>query len=30
VHNLPDVLNGNLDEMIEALRMTSRQELIDA
>ena len=30
VHNLPDVLNGNLDEMIDALRMTSRQELIDA
>jgi peptide chain release factor 1 len=30
VHNLSDVLNGNLDEMINALRMTSRQELIDA
>jgi peptide chain release factor 1 len=30
VHNLSDVLNGNLDEMIDALRMTSRQELIDA
>jgi peptide chain release factor 1 len=30
VHNLADVLNGNLDEMIDALRMTSRQELIDA
>jgi peptide chain release factor 1 len=30
VHNLPDVLNGNLDQMINALRMTSRQELIDA
>jgi peptide chain release factor 1 len=30
VHNLPDVLNGNLDQMIDALRMTSRQELIDA
>ena len=30
VHNLTDVLNGNLDEMVDALRMTSRQELIDA
>jgi peptide chain release factor 1 len=30
VHNLSDVLNGNLDELIDALRMTSRQELIDA
>jgi peptide chain release factor 1 len=30
VHNLSDVLNGNLDEVIDALRMTSRQELIDA
>ena len=30
VHNLADVLNGNLDQMIDALRMTSRQELIDA
>jgi peptide chain release factor 1 len=30
VHNLSDVLNGNLDEMIDALRMASRQELIDA
>src|SRR3954452_18806579 len=30
VHNLSDVLNGNLDDMIDALRMASRQELIDA
>jgi peptide chain release factor 1 len=30
LHNLPDVLNGNLDEMIDALRMAGRQELIDA
>ena len=30
VHNLADVLNGDLDEMVDALRMASRQELIDA
>ncbi|MFL5403751.1 MAG: peptide chain release factor 1 [Gemmatimonadales bacterium] len=30
VHNLADVLNGNLDDMIDALRMAGRQELIDA
>jgi peptide chain release factor 1 len=30
VHNLADVLNGSLDEMVDALRMASRQELIDA
>jgi peptide chain release factor 1 len=30
VHNLADVLNGNLDEVVDALRMASRQELIDA
>jgi peptide chain release factor 1 len=30
VHNLTEVLNGNLDELIDALRMASRQELIDA
>jgi peptide chain release factor 1 len=30
VHNLTDVLNGNLDELVDALRMASRQELIDA
>jgi peptide chain release factor 1 len=30
LHNLSDVLNGNLDEMIDALRMAGRQELIDA
>src|SRR5204863_6571078 len=30
VHNLSDVLNGNLDEVIDAMRMTSRQVLIDA
>jgi peptide chain release factor 1 len=30
VHNLTDVLNGYLDEMVDALRMASRQELIDA
>ncbi len=27
VHNLADVLNGDLDEMVDALRMASRQEL---
>jgi len=30
VHNLTDVLNGNLDELVNALRMASRQELMDA
>jgi peptide chain release factor 1 len=30
VHNLGEVLNGNLDAMVDALRMASRQELIDA
>ena len=30
VNNLTDVLNGNHDELIDALRMASRQELIDA
>jgi peptide chain release factor 1 len=30
VHNLTDVLNGHLDVMVDALRMASRQELIDA
>ena len=30
VHNLSDVLNGGLDEMVDALRMASRQEMIDA
>jgi peptide chain release factor 1 len=30
VHNLTDVLNGNLDQLVDALRMASRQELIDA
>jgi peptide chain release factor 1 len=30
VHNLTDVLNGDLDELVTALRMASRQELIDA
>jgi peptide chain release factor 1 len=30
VHNLNEVLNGGLDEMVDALRMASRQELIDA
>jgi peptide chain release factor 1 len=30
VHNLDDVLNGYLDELVDALRMASRQELIDA
>jgi peptide chain release factor 1 len=29
VHNLSDVLDGHLDEMVAALRMASRQELID-
>ena len=28
--NLTDVLNGSLEEMVDALRMASRQELIDA
>ena len=26
VHNLADVIDGDLDELIEALRMASRQE----
>src|SRR5918998_580144 len=30
VHNLNDVLDGDLDPFINALRMASRQELIDA
>ena len=30
VHNLAEVLNGDLDEVIDALRMAGRQELIDA
>jgi peptide chain release factor 1 len=30
VHNLPEVLDGGLDQMVDALRMASRQELIDA
>jgi peptide chain release factor 1 len=30
VHNLTEVLNGDLDAMVDALRMASRQELIDA
>jgi peptide chain release factor 1 len=30
VHNLAEVLNGGLDEMVDALRMASRQELVDA
>src|SRR5919107_821072 len=30
VHNLPEVLNGELDDVVNALRMASRQELIDA
>jgi peptide chain release factor 1 len=30
VHNLSEVLNGGLDEMVDALRMASRQEMIDA
>jgi peptide chain release factor 1 len=30
VHNLSEVLNGDLDQMIDALRMAGRQELIDA
>ena len=30
VHNLSDVLNGGLDEMVDALRMASRQEMLDA
>jgi peptide chain release factor 1 len=30
VHNLAEVLNGGLDELVDALRMASRQELIDA
>jgi peptide chain release factor 1 len=30
VHNLSDVLNGDLDGMVDALRMASRQEMIDA
>ncbi len=30
VHNLADVMNGQLDEMVDALRMASRQEQLDA
>jgi peptide chain release factor 1 len=30
VHNLSEVLNGDLDGMVDALRMASRQEMIDA
>jgi peptide chain release factor 1 len=30
VHNLSDVLNGDLDHMVDALRMASRQEMVDA
>ncbi|MGE5093228.1 MAG: peptide chain release factor 1 [Bacillota bacterium] len=30
VHNLSDVMNGHLDELVDALRMASRQEQIDA
>jgi peptide chain release factor 1 len=30
VHNLTDVLNGNLDDLVDALRMASRQEMMDA
>jgi peptide chain release factor 1 len=30
VHNLPDVINGELDAFVDALRMASRQELIGA
>jgi len=26
IHNLSDVINGDLDDLIEALRMASRQE----
>jgi protein subunit release factor A len=26
VHNLADVINGDLDDLIEALRVASRQE----
>jgi peptide chain release factor 1 len=26
VHNLQDLLNGDLDELVDALRMASRQE----
>jgi peptide chain release factor 1 len=26
VHNLPDVINGDLDALVDALRMASRQE----
>jgi peptide chain release factor 1 len=30
VHNLGDVLDGNLDQLVDALRMASRQEMVDA
>jgi len=30
VHNLPEVLDGKLDEFVDALRMASRQEQLDA
>ncbi len=30
IHNLPDVMNGHLDDLVVALRMASRQEMMDA
>jgi peptide chain release factor 1 len=30
VHNLPDVMDGRLDEIVNALRLAARQESIDA
>ncbi len=29
VHNLSDVMNGHIDELVDAIRMASRQEAID-
>jgi protein subunit release factor A len=28
VHNLDDVINGKIDELVDALRMASRQEML--
>lgn len=30
VHNLPQVMDGDLDELVDALKLASREELVDA
>jgi peptide chain release factor 1 len=30
IHNLDDVMNGHIDDLVTGLRMASRQEQIDA